>query len=319
MSTIFNLKLNEGVFKEVLANVSVTEGLVKGSGKPYLTLSISDNKDSIKVNIWDNNPKFNDYLKIPTNSFVKLNIAFMGKKNGYETYEIKDLSILKRPSLVDCVDIPKLQKELKSILNQISDKDLSKLLYTIFKDKELINKIFNAPLTEKTAYSFRGGVLANMVRTAHMAISICDVLTKWDYNKGGFVTVLNKDLMITGAILSKIGSIETLEIVDDVVRKTFKGELNESSYYTAKILLKYLDGINLDEHKKELLEHVITSSNGRLQYGAINTPRSKEAVALAEISRLDILFGSFEYLDRISFGGEFAKLNEKLYCLADYN
>ena len=128
--------------------------------------------------------------------------------------------------------------------------------------------------------------------------------------------------MLGASILSDVGVALCYELVDEVPTKTFKGNLNETSYYSAKILLDLLKDSKMTEEKKDCLEHVITSSKGRLSYGALNTPRTKEANVFHYIERIDTLMGNFEYMDKIALS-EFSKLgageNQKQYCIVDFD
>ena len=68
-----------------------------------------------------------------------------------------------------------------------------------------------------------------------------------------------------------------------------------------------------------MIMHVVTSSRGSKSYGAINTPRTKEANIFHEIERIDSQMGLFEQLERTTVGGNFVKQFDKTYCLEDYD
>lgn len=314
---ITSLKKLKGV-QEVLCNGNVSEEIGK-SGKPYLNLILSDDNDNISIKIWNNDGRYESISKIPINSLLEVKVEYTGVKNGYDQYILHDYKIQTRPSLTDCVEIEGLKDELREIIsNEIDNEEIKDLIFDLFKDEKLKELIFSAPLTEKSGYSFKGGLLAHIVRTCRLTLVISDVYDNWKFNKDGFNAKLNKSVLLASAILHDVGVGVTLEIVDDVVRKTYKGNLNESSYYSAKILIDLLKESKILDEKKDYLEHVVTSAKGKLAYGALNTPRSKEAVVFHEIERIDSVMGNFEFMDRVSFG-EFAKLGEKQYCLIDFN
>lgn len=304
--------------QEVMCNGSVKEEITK-TGKPYLNFTLSDDDTTIYLKIWSNHDKYKEIQEIKNQSLLQINISFDGVKNGYDQYTLEDFKVLTRPSLIDCVDIIVLKDELINIIKtEIEDEEIKKLIQDLFKDTSFNEKIFTAPLTEKSGYSFKGGLLAHIVRKCELSLAIADIYDKWEYNKDGFNAKLNKSVLIASSILSDIGSVFCLDIIDDAVVKTFKGNLNESSYYSAKILIDLLKDSEMLDEKKDYLEHVVTSAKGRLSYGAINTPRTKEANVYHYIQRIDSLMGNFEYMERTSFG-EFSKLGEKLYCNVNFD
>jgi 3'-5' exoribonuclease len=317
---IRDLKSNKGIHS-ILTNATVTEEITK-TNKKYLKITLDDG-DKATIMIWDDNPKYEEYKKLGENALIEANIEFVKTNSaGYDEFKLHDFTIKKRPSLTDCVEIEELKSELRKILSSIENKELKSIAYSLCKDKELLEKLFLAPATEKSAYSFRGGLLAHIVRTCKTAIALSDVYNSWSFNKGDFNEGLDKDLLIICAILHDIGKIDYYEFNGDVVQKTFKGELLDDSYISATILREVLNKSNLTEEQKILIEHAIISSKGTLNFGAITTPRTKEANIFHMLDRIDSMMGNFEYMQRVSLGDDFQKLHDKQYCLSslkDYN
>lgn len=295
-----------------------SENKVAKNKSPFLCITFSEDDNSLSLNIWSNDSKYETLKNIEDNSLVEAEIEYKGVSKGYDQYVLHNIKKIERPSLIDCVDIKKLQDELKNILqHNVPDDEIRAVLYDVCANKELLNKLFLAPASEKSSYSFKGGTLAHIVRTCKLCIAICDIYDNWNLNKGGFNEKLNLSALIFASFMSEIGNVESFELTNNGVQKTFKGKLNESSYYTSKIMNEYLIKSDMPEEKKLMLEHIVTSSKGKLVYGALNTPRTKEAVVFHQIERMDKLVGGFEYLERISLGGEFGKIGDKEYCILD--
>ena len=312
-----NLKSLKGSQK-VLCNVSVKEELTK-TAKPYLNMILFDEDTKISIKVWNNDDRYEELSKIPQNSLAEAEVTFEGVNKGYDNYSLQTLTTLSTPSLIDCVEIEPLKNELREIIRvEFENEDIKEIILNLFKNNDLKEKIFTSPLTEKSGYSFKGGLLAHIVRNCKLTIAICDVFDNWNYNKEDMNEKLNKDILLGACILSDIGSAFCLEIIDDVVGKTFKGNLNESSFYTCKVLVDLLKESSMPESQKDYFEHVITSSKGKLIYGAINTPRSKEANVFHYIERIDTLMGNFEFMKRIAFS-DFSKIGEKQYCVVDFD
>lgn len=316
---IKDLKSNKGV-QEILANLTVTEDMTKnGVPRPYLKLEFDDGS-KVKVNVWESNPKYAEYKALGRNALVEAKIEFIKTSvEGYDEYVIHNITKKERASLTDCVEIDKLKNELRNIITNMKSEPLKNVAFTLCQDKTLLEQLFNAPATEKSAYSFKGGLLAHIVRVSKMGIALGEVYNAWNFNKGGFNETLDADLLIVCALLHDIGKVKSYTINNEMVEKTFEGELLEDSYISAKILKDILDKCELSQEQKVLIEHAVTSSKGTLSFGALNTPRTKEANVFHCIERIDSMMGNFEYMQRLSVGNEFQKLNDKQYCLVDFD
>ncbi|EGT3641062.1 phosphohydrolase (plasmid) [Clostridioides difficile] len=316
---IEELKFNSGVQK-ILCNVDVVENITKKKDKYYLKMDFSDSTGKVSIMIWDNDPNY-EYYKGLNYALAEASLEFVKvNSGGYEEYALHDLVVKERPSITDCVDKERLKDELRNIIRGVKDESLRNICFGVCKEKEILNGLFEAPGSEQSAYSFSGGILAHIVRLCKLSIAIGNVFNSWTFNKEGFNEKVNVDLLITISILHDLGNVEAFEIKEGIVKKTIKGKIFENSYLTSKILNNILDkyGSGLDESHRLLLEHAVTSSKGKQSYGAINTPRTKEANLFHNIEKIDILMGNFEFMDRCSLDGDFEKLFDKLYCLWDF-
>lgn len=313
---IKELKTNKGV-QTVLANLSVIEATTK-TGKPYLKMDFDDGEKAT-IMIWDTDPNYEEYKALGENSLVEAQLEYVKTNSaGYDEFKLHGYVKKDRPSLIDCVEIERLKNELKTIISNMQNKDLRNVAFTLCKDKELLEALFLAPATEKSAYSFKGGLLAHIVRVSKTAIALSEVYNAWDFNKGGFNEGLDTDLLVLCALLHDIGKIKAYEFNGEMVQKTFEGELLEDSYISSKILADLFTKCELSNEQKLLIEHAVTSSKGTLSFGALNTPRTKEANVFHSLERIDSMMGNFEYMQRVSLGGEFQKLHEKQYCLVNF-
>ena len=316
---ISELKNNMGVHS-VLCNVEVKEGITQ-TKKPYLRIIFSDSSQKqASINVWDDNPKYEEYKKMDGSlALASLEFAKVNGK-GYEEYILHDIELKERPSLINCVDIPALTNELTLIFkDNVHDVALKNILYNLWNDDCLKKKLLNAPASEKTGYSFKGGLLARIVRMCKLAIAISDVYNSWNFNKGGFVANVNKELLIICCTLSEIGKIEALEFDGEEVKKTFKGELLGDAVCGNDIVNKLMENTELVEEQRIFIQHCLISSKGKPTYGALVVPRTKEANVFHNISRLDAVMGNFEFMDRTNLGGDFMRLFDKQYCLVSYD
>lgn len=315
---IKDLRKTKGV-QSLLCRTSISVEVSK-TKKEYLRVTFDDGKSALSVFVWDKDVNFDNYKAIAVNSLTEVEIEYLGVNgSGYDEYKLHNITVKDEVSLTDCVEIEKLKTELKNILKTMKNKSLKEVAFKLCSNKEILEKLFNAPASEKSGYSFKGGLLAHVVRLCKSAIALSEVYNLWDFNKGGFNEGLDTDLLIVCSLLHDIGKIKYYEINDGDVEKTFEGELFESSYLTVGIMKDILSQCELTDEQKVLIEHAITSSKGSLSFGALNTPRTKEANVFHCLERIDTMMANFEYMQRISINGEFQKLHDKQYCLISYD
>lgn len=306
----------------VLANMIISEEVAK-TGAKYFKVKFVGDGEEINTNIFNNSPTFEDISKIKTNSLIELKIKYMGEnKAGYDEYDIISIKEIKRKSLINCVDVEKLKKRFKEILSkEIEDRELKELAYNLFKNEQIKDIIFNAPLNETNGYSFKSGLLAHIVRLCELIISTTNVVNAWDYNLEDSNIRLNKSLLILGAILSDLGSGISYTVEEDTVKKTLEGRINEPSHYTNRLLFEILDNSKISDEKRLILENVVSSSNYK-QGGSINSIKTKEGSVLYNLKKLNSWLGHFEYMGKVAIG-DFGKINynetQRDYFLLDYD
>lgn len=323
VNRICDLKVGEQV--TLVGTIAKKKAMTKGNQpKPYINLTIEDNSGKAYAMIWSNADVFNavdkdykdgDYCevrgvveKVPggTNAFFSIVLSFIEKTE--------------RPGIKGIVNVDGLKERLREKIGAINHPVMKELTINVFKREDVSSKFFTAPGTEKSAYSYSSGLLTHTVRLLDLVEAIASVFNNWSYNIDGFVAKLNIDLLTVCAIFHDVGKILVYKIDESgKVIKTKEGQLFEDSYLTAKIILEELDKVALLPEEKALIEHALTSSKDKLAYGAINVPRTREAIAFHLIEELDLRMGNFEFMERTALSSdEFVKLFEKTYFLGEF-
>ena len=303
-----------------LAEVKQNKGqqTIVSQKQNYLRLEFSDST-RIVMNVFSDNKNYEELCKLEKDKLLLVNatLEYKGTNSaGYDQYELSALSTKERPSLMDVVDIEKLKTELRNEIMGIETPELKELLFAFCKDKTFLNQFFDAPCTEKSAYSFHAGILAHTVRLCKLIEAVSATFENWDFNKGGFNGTIDEELLKTIAIFHDAGRALSYQIVDDKIEKTMEGELLSSTELSVKLLNQLVDEneLSITNEQLILLTHAISASGSNSQC----VPRTKEALIFNMIEKMDTIMGNFEYMDKVSIEDDYFRLLDKQYCLIDF-
>jgi len=166
-------------------------------------------------------------------------------------------------------DLDDMHNELKQSIEKVENVKLKNLLESIFNNPEIMKKFKVHPGAIEIHHNWIGGLMQHTLEVLHL----CELNLK-DYPQ------LNKDLLITGALLHDIGKIEEIEVTSRI-KGTNIGQLSGHIVLGAAYISKKIDEIKeFDEGLKNKLLHIITSHHGRNEYGSPKEPMFPEAVAI---------------------------------------
>jgi len=258
------------------------------TGEPYLRLVLSDKTGTISA-LWWKPPKGEDLSR-----FRKGDVVFV---KGYsELYQgnvqpkltfirvalegeyLPDKFILKSK-----YDIEKQFLLLNEKVESVSNPYLKSLLKLFFGDEEFVKAFLQAPGGKIVHHSSIGGLLEHTLGV----VEICEVVSK-RYRS------IDRDLLITAAILHDIGKVREYEVKISIDR-TIEGMLLGHLYIGADMISKAIDRIEgFPMSLRTKLLHCILSHHGQYEYGSPKRPKTLEAVALAYADALDSKVKGFE-------------------------
>lgn len=166
--------------------------------------------------------------------------------------------------------------ELKKYIDSVENEEFKKALASFFDDEDFVKKFKQSPAAMYKHHGWVGGLLEHTLSV----LKICCDLIK--YHK------LDKDILITGAILHDIGKMEEFETTS-LIKVTDKGNLLGHITLGVQMLSKKLDALKVSEIIKNKLLHILISHHGNLEYGCPKLPSFPEAFIIAKADELDAL------------------------------
>lgn len=262
---------------ETIRNVYLCKGKRSAetrNGKPYDNLILQDKTGTLDGKVWDPNSQGiadydeKDFIEvfgdvINYNGNLQLNIRQIRKAEEGE-YNPADYM----PTTEKSVD--GMYEELTAYIRQISNKYLRQVLeFYYIKDEAFIKK-FKAHSAAKTVHhGFSGGLLEHTLSVTRMC----------DYFATSY-SILNRDLLLSSAILHDIGKVKELSDFPDN-DYTDEGQLIGHIVIGVEMINDAIRSIpGFPEKLAHELKHCIVAHHGELEYGSPKKPALAEAVSL---------------------------------------
>ena len=255
---------------------NVSNGVNK-SGSPYLNVELRDNSGTLTSKKWEVAEADKDIFVIGNIvevmvEVIKYNDSLQGKILNARLLDLDSIDVTR------FVKAPPVKKEelvnrFNKLLNSIKDKDCKALLDYFLK--KYGDKFYDAPAASSVHHEFSSGLLMHSVSLAEHA----------DYF-ANYYPNLNRDLLITGALLHDFGKLIELE-GPAVYHYTTEGRLLGHISIMCGELRIAAKELGITSEVPLLLEHMVLSHHGQLEFGSPIMPLTKEALLLSMIDNLD--------------------------------
>ena len=243
------------------------------TGKSYYSITLQDKTGTFDGKVWELGQGIEhfetmDYIFIEgqVTSFqgaLQLNIKRVRKCQEGE-YDPADYMPMTTRS------IEEMYKELTGYIAMVKEPHLQALLQAVFvEDKELAKRFSRHSAAKAVHHGFIGGLLEHTVSVAKLCAFMADTYT-----------ILNKDLLLTAAMLHDIGKLEEISPFPEN-DYTDDGNLLGHIYIGAAKVSERCHAISGFPKKLEAeLVHCILAHHGELEYGSPKKPALAEALAL---------------------------------------
>lgn len=250
------------------------QSAVTKNGKPYDNIILQDKTGVLDGKIWDPNSlgidEFDalDYIEVmgDVTSFagaMQLNIKRARKASEGE-YDPADYLPVSENSTDD------MYSQLLAMIGSVKNPYLSALLKKLFaEDKEFLKSFEGHSAAKTVHHGFIGGLMEHTLSVARLC----------EYMAGAY-PLLNRDLLITAALLHDVGKTRELSAfpMNDY---TDEGQLLGHIIIGAQMihdLAKDIPDFPIDLENQ--LVHCVLAHHGELEYGSPKKPALAEAVAL---------------------------------------
>lgn len=207
---------------------------------------------------------------------ISINEAAGGlRRCSPDEYDVRDfITALEESQIKEYFE--QIKKEIKAVEN----KQLSSLLSLFFDDPEFVKDFTHSPSAMTHHHNYVGGNLEHTVGVVRLCNNICKMYPG-----------INRDLLITGAVLHDIGKLKEYKVtasIDKTEEGNFIGHIVIGDrWIREKIAELKKIGKSFDQDLENHLCHLILSHHGKYEWGSPRMPKTVEACVLHQADLMD--------------------------------
>ena len=252
----------------------------KKSGELYLSLLLADRTGELDAKMWDNVADVvdsfdrDDFVKVKGliqvfHNRPQLTIHKMRRMDDSEI-EFGDYF----PSSTR--DPDEMWKELRGIATGMSNLHLKSLLDAMLDDPDIAVRYRRAPAAKTIHHAYLGGLIEHVLSLCTLAKAV-----------GPHYPNVDCDLLLAGAVLHDIGKIYELNY-ERGFSYSPEGQLIGHINIAMRMVADKLRGLpDFPPLLRSLVEHMILSHHGQLEYGSPKVPVFPEALLLHYLDDMD--------------------------------
>lgn len=258
------------------------QSLLTKHQKPYLKLQLTDRHGPIEARVWEDAQRI-ESIAIPG--------AFVGVRGRVEIFngmrqirieridavrvEIDDLDMFMPRSPRDPIV---MARELDELIYSVQDRPLRALLLRMVGAESETGRAFRrAPAAKFNHHAYVGGLLEHTLSVTHL----CDMVASH------YGAEIDRDLLITGALLHDIGKIDEIGL-EAGFPYTGRGKLlGHILMGLDRVATEGREVEGLAPDRLDLVLHLIASHQGKYEWQSPREPRILEAVLLHHADDMD--------------------------------
>ncbi|HEX2190089.1 MAG TPA: HD domain-containing protein [Longimicrobiaceae bacterium] len=255
------------------------------AAKPFLQLTLGDRTGTVSAMVWDDAERL-DALLAPDDV-----IGVRGRVGSYND-RLQVTVVSAEPLAVGDDDLawflpccPRdrdaLSKELDRLIATVEDRPLRALLERCLGRRTAMGRTFRIhPAAKRNHHAYLGGLMEHSLSVA----LACDRLAAHYIGQGARI---DRDLLIAGALLHDVGKVRELS-ANRSFGYTVEGQLLGHIVLGIQIVGREAEGIpGLAPERVLLVQHLVASHQGRLEWASPKVPQMLEAMVLHYADDLD--------------------------------
>lgn len=269
----------EGVYSLVNPQIGTTR-----QGKPFLKCLLRDASGEIAARKWTFEESALPPLASAGFAFVRGNVQRYQNQRQLIVEQIEPTEVTDE-QILDLLpttkhDIPAMFAELSAVLGSLAHPGMKALMQEFLANESLMERFRRAPAATSLHHAYIGGLLEHTLQLVKVAGSILPLYPG-----------LNRDIVIAGLFLHDLG--KTMELSwDRGFSYTAEGNLLGHTVQGLLVLRSLAGKVRAAGHDLPapallVLQHIVLSHHGQLEFGATKIPATPEAIFVHHLDNLD--------------------------------
>jgi 3'-5' exoribonuclease len=279
----------------------------KKKGDPYLSLLLGDRTGELDTKMWDNVAEVmetferDDFVKVKGllqifHNRPQLTLHTIQRLDGREVDFTDYFPASTR-------DPEEMWRELRGFAASIGNPHLHRLVAALLDDQDIARRYRVAPAAKQIHHAYLGGLIEHVLSLCHLSRMAAS-----------HYAAIDGDLLLTGAMVHDIGKIYELNY-ERGFSYSDEGQLLGHMLIAVRLIGdKLRDLPDFPPRLRSLVEHMIVSHHGRLEFGSPKTPVFPEALMLHYLDDMDSKMECMRHLietDR-QMAGNFTSYSQSL-------
>ncbi len=258
------------------------------SSEIYLSLELGDASGRIFGSLWKNAAEAYSALREGEAAKVRAMVIDWKGRPHLSIERIRPVSANDKVDLdkflpTATVDVDEVLGEISHLIESVRTALLKDLLKSIFDDEPLLSAFRKAPGGKLWHHCYAGGLAEHTLAIAKIALQIAD-----------FYPRIQKDILLTGALLHDIGKVREYE-TKGFIDFSDEGRLQGHIAIGYHLVANHIERIeNFPKSLRDQILHLILAHQGKLEQGSPVTPMTREALVLYYADELDSKLNAFE-------------------------
>jgi 3'-5' exoribonuclease len=252
----------------------------KKTGEPYLSLLLGDCTGQVDAKMWDNVDQVietfdrDDFVKVKGMVQIfqnrpQITIHNVRKMDASEIEPADYFPSSRR-------DLGEMWTELRATVAAIGNPHLKALVEALLDDEDVARRYRRAPAAKQIHHAYLGGLLEHVLSLCALARAVAAHYPNIDY-----------DLLLTGVVLHDVGKIYELNY-ERGFSYSDDGQLLGHITIALGMVADKLRGLpDFPPRLRTLVEHMILSHHGQLEFGSPKVPQFPEALLLHYLDDMD--------------------------------
>lgn len=261
----------------VLSSIQMRE---KKQGGQYLSLTLADKTGTLAAAMWEN---FEAAASTCSDGcYVKVQ-GRIGRYQGKFQLSVQQMRLAAGSEIepgdyqpTTRFDVDEMWAELRSHVYAFENGDLKRLVFAFLDDEEIAAAYKTAPAAMRLHHAWLGGLLEHVLALVRVCLAAAPCYPEID-----------RDLLVTGAILHDIGKTRELGWKSSF-NYTLEGQMIGHINIAQGMLREKIQSIApFPERLRVLVEHMILSHHGKYEFGSPKLPMTPEALLLSTLDDLE--------------------------------